>query len=77
MQASSLSEILSIAGVFEKLVENIGWQTYFSINYPAYIKLTREFYTTFRFTKYENITIDSSKIIRYRLMRKKFKQSIS
>ncbi|CAK7354820.1 unnamed protein product [Dovyalis caffra] len=41
------------------LVVNLGWDTYFSIHYPTYYELTREFYATYEFNYPKDITTDT------------------
>ncbi|KAL2515361.1 putative RNA-dependent RNA polymerase 1 [Forsythia ovata] len=59
-----------------ELIDNIGWQNYFSIQYPAYIELVREFYTTFEFKKPEDFKLNSPRVVQFRLMGKEFNLSI-
>ncbi|KAL2514144.1 putative RNA-dependent RNA polymerase 1 [Forsythia ovata] len=54
-----------------------GWQTYFSIQCPSYIELGREFYTTFEFKKLDDFTLNSPRVVQFRLMGKEFKLSIT
>ena len=68
---------LGIRDKFDAMVDGIGWRSYFQINCPAFIELTREFYTTFSFTRPEGFTLDSPNVVRYRLMGKEFKQSMT
>ncbi|CAK7324022.1 unnamed protein product [Dovyalis caffra] len=50
------------------LVRNSGWETYFSLHYPAYYELTREFYATYEFNYPKNITTDSPGVINFRML---------
>ena len=70
-------DTLNITAAVIKLIANIRWQNYFSITCPAYIELVREFYTTFKFTKPINFTLNSPGVVKFRLMGKDFKLSIT
>lgn len=67
-------EELKIKDFVLELNDNIGWKNYFDINFPGYIELVREFYTTFVLDiPSRNFTLSSAKVVRFRSMGKSFK----
>lgn len=70
-------EILGIKSDMVELIQNIGWESYFSITSPAYIELVREFYTTYEFVKPDNFTLSTPGVVRFRLLGRTFKFSIT
>ncbi|KAG8391683.1 hypothetical protein BUALT_Bualt01G0212800 [Buddleja alternifolia] len=67
---------LNIRDEFVALVDGIGWSGYFHVKLPAFIELTREFYTTFKFNKTKDLTLTSPVVVKFRLMGKEFSYSI-
>lgn len=70
-------EILGITKEVEDLITQIGWKSFFEIDCPTFVELTREFYTTFEFDTPEDLSLDTPDVIRYRLMGHEFSQSIT
>lgn len=70
-------EVLQIRMEVLELIQNMGWESYFAVTCPAYIKLVREFYATFEFIKPENLTLSSPGVVRFRLMERTFRFSIT
>ena len=68
---------LGIKDAVDKLIDNIGWDSYFRISCPAYIELCREFYTTYDYNKSVALTLSTPGVITFRLMGKDFKLSIT
>ncbi|KAG8387554.1 hypothetical protein BUALT_Bualt02G0033400 [Buddleja alternifolia] len=68
---------LNICDEFVALVDGIGWGGYFHVKLPAFIELTREFYTTFKFNKTKDLTLTSPGVVKFRLMGKEFSYSIN
>ncbi|KAG8378762.1 hypothetical protein BUALT_Bualt07G0018800 [Buddleja alternifolia] len=68
---------LNIRDEFVALVDGIGWSGYFHVKFPAFIELTREFYTTFKFNKTKDLTLTSPGVVKFRLMGKEFSYSIN
>ncbi|KAG8390844.1 hypothetical protein BUALT_Bualt01G0125700 [Buddleja alternifolia] len=68
---------LHIHDEFVALVDGIGWSGYFHVKLPAFIKLTREFYTMFKFNKPKDLTLSSLCVVQFRLMGKEFSYSIT
>ncbi|KAG8377679.1 hypothetical protein BUALT_Bualt08G0057900 [Buddleja alternifolia] len=69
--------VLNICDEFVALVDGIGWSGYFHVKLPAFIELTREFYTTFKFNKPKDLTLTSPDVVKFRLMGKEFSYSIN
>ncbi|KAG8371070.1 hypothetical protein BUALT_Bualt13G0048700 [Buddleja alternifolia] len=69
--------VLNICDEFVALVDGIGWSGYFHVKLPAFIELTREFYTTFKFNKTKDLTLTSPGVVKFRLMDKDFSYSIN
>ncbi|KAG8364868.1 hypothetical protein BUALT_Bualt18G0043200 [Buddleja alternifolia] len=69
--------VLNIRYEFVALVVGIGWSGYFHVKLPAFIELTREFYTTFKFNKPKDLTLTSPGVVKFRLMGKEFSYSIN
>ena len=55
----------------------IGWRPYLDIFQPAFVELTREFYTTFKFELPTRYTVATPDIIHFRLMGQEFNFSIT
>ncbi|KAG8365288.1 hypothetical protein BUALT_Bualt18G0088900 [Buddleja alternifolia] len=70
-------DALHIRDEFVALVDGIGWSGYFHVKPPAFIELTREFYTTFKFNKPKDLTLTSPGVVKFRLMGKEFSYSIN
>ncbi|XP_057794738.1 uncharacterized protein LOC131011017 [Salvia miltiorrhiza] len=73
----STLETLRIRKEVEDLIEQIGWKSFFHNDCPAFIELTREFYTTFEFDTPADLSLDTPGVIRYRLMGYDIEESIT
>lgn len=55
----------------------IGWRPYLAVFQPAFVELTREFYSIFEFELPTRYTVETPNVIRFRLMGKEFNFSIT
>jgi hypothetical protein len=70
-------DALKVKSEVFNFVANIGWETYFNVNLPAYIELCREFYTTFVLDLSEDFNLGTPGVIRFRLLGQRFNLSIN
>ncbi|KAK4438463.1 hypothetical protein Salat_0180600 [Sesamum alatum] len=68
---------LHIHDSFNFLVDNIGWRCFFDCTENAYIELTREFDMTFKFSTPIALTLDTPRVLKFRLMGRSFSMSLA
>ena len=68
---------LGIREEVEQMFTAIGWRSYLDILCPAFVELTREFYSTFEFELPTRYTVDTPQVIHFRLMGREFNFSIT
>ncbi|XP_071909384.1 uncharacterized protein [Coffea arabica] len=68
---------LGIREELEQMFTAIGWLPYLDILCPAFVELTREFYSTFEFEFPTRFTVETPNVIRFRLMGREFNFSIT
>ena len=59
---------LNISTEVKRLFTAIGWQHYLTLNYPTLLELCWKFYSTFKFVKLDNFTLDTQNVDSYRLL---------
>ena len=70
--------ILNIRVAFDRLITAIKWHPYANIvDYPAFVKLVKEFYVTFEFDLPTSYIVSTSNVIRFHLMGQEFHHSIT
>ena len=73
----STLDLLNIRDEVTRRIAAIGWTNYASIVLPAFTELTWEFYATFEFNIPDEFSVTTPDVVRFRLMGKEFKQSIT
>ena len=68
---------LGIQEEVERMYTAIGWRPYLAISQPAFVELTREFYSTFEFNLPARYTVETPNVIHFRLMGHEFDFSIT
>lgn len=70
-------DALKITDSVRDMFAAIGWSKYFTIQCPAFVELTREFYATFEFDLPHEYTVTTPNVVRFRLLGREFKQSLT